>query len=149
MPEYFVSGGIKWAEGRHEDAARRRNRPMQEKGPMERSMKLAWQPVLTVLMLLLTTCFISPCSFAQTSPGDDLFKSKCAWCHGPDGAGKTGMGRALKMCDLGSADVQKQADSDLYRMIAKGKNKMPAFDGKLKKEQIAHLVKYVRELGKK
>jgi mono/diheme cytochrome c family protein len=121
---------------------------MEEKRPMEHSMKEGWKPVLATLMLL-ATCFISPLLFAQTSPGEDVFKAKCASCHGPDGAGKTTMGTMLKIRDLGSADVQKQTDADLNRIITKGKNKMPVFDGKLKKEQIEQLVGYVRELGKK
>lgn len=80
---------------------------------------------------------------------EKLYKTKCAMCHSADGAGKTTIGTALKIRDLRSEDVQKQTDADLSRTIAKGKNKMPAFDDKLKKEQIEQLVCYVRELGKK
>ncbi len=115
---------------------------------MKHSMKGEWQLVVATLMLL-AVCFTAPRSVAQASPGEDVFKSKCASCHGPDGAGKTVMGTALKIRDLRSEDVQKQTDADLNRIITKGKNKMPAFDGKLKKEQIEQLVSYVRELGKK
>jgi cytochrome c len=78
-----------------------------------------------------------------------VFQDKCTPCHGLDGAGKTTMGMMLKIPDLRSDDVQKQTDADLNRIITKGKNKMPAFDGKLKKEQIEKLVGYIRELGKK
>jgi cytochrome c6 len=99
--------------------------------------------------MLLLICFISQVSVAQTSPDENLFKSKCASCHGPDGAGKTAMGTALKIRDLRSDDVQKQTDAELNRIITKGKNKMPAYDGKLKKEQIEELVLYVRKLAKK
>ncbi len=115
---------------------------------MKHTMNLGWNLVLATLMLL-AVCFATPRSVAQTSPAEDLFKSKCAACHGPDGAGKTAMGTALKIRDLQSEDVQKQADADLNRIITKGKNKMPAFDGKLKKEQIEQLVAFTRELGKK
>jgi mono/diheme cytochrome c family protein len=115
---------------------------------MEHSMKEAWKPLLAA-MTLLAVSLISPISSAQTNPSQDLFKSKCAMCHGPDGAGKTVMGSALKIRDLRSDDVQKQTDADLNRIVTKGKNKMPAFDGKLKKEQIEQLVGYIRSLGKK
>jgi mono/diheme cytochrome c family protein len=81
--------------------------------------------------------------------GAALFKAKCAACHGPDGAATTTMGKMLKIRDLGSVDVQKQTDAELNQIITKGKNKMPAFDGKLKKEEIEQLVAYIRELGKK
>ena len=115
---------------------------------MKHSIVNGGSPILAALTLLVL-CLTPPFSLAQTSPGEDVFKAKCASCHGPDGAGKTAMGAALKIRDLGSADVQKQSDAELNQIIAKGKNKMPAFDGKLKKEQIEQLVGYIRELAKK
>ncbi len=84
--------------------------------------------------------------------GDDaapLFKQKCAMCHGADGKGDSSMGKTLKVRDLSSADVQKQSDADLTAIITKGKNKMPAYEGKLKPEEIKGLVAYVRSLAKK
>jgi mono/diheme cytochrome c family protein len=81
--------------------------------------------------------------------GESLFKGKCAMCHGPDGAGKTMMGEKLKIPDLHSADVQKKTDSDLKGIISKGKDKMPAYEGKLTKEQIDMVVVYIRDLAKK
>jgi len=58
------------------------------------------------------------------------------------------MGKNLKLKDLGSAEVQKQSDADLTATITKGKNKMPAYDGKLTKEQIGEVVKFIRTLKK-
>jgi mono/diheme cytochrome c family protein len=81
--------------------------------------------------------------------GESLFKTKCAMCHGPDGAGKTTMGQALKIPDLHSEDVQKLSDAELTQIVTKGKNKMPAYEGKLSKEQIAQLVGFVRDVAKK
>lgn len=81
--------------------------------------------------------------------GESLFKSKCAMCHGPDGAGKTMMGEKLKIPELHSAEVQKKTDADLKTLVAKGKDKMPAYDTKLSKEQIDKLVTYIRDLAKK
>lgn len=93
-------------------------------------------------------CLAGPPLRAQDT-GEALFKSKCAMCHGPDGAGKTKMGEMMKVPDLLSAEVQKQTDPELAQAITKGKNKMPAYEGKLTKDQIAKLVAYVREIGKK
>jgi len=70
-------------------------------------------------------------------------------CHGPDGKGEVPMGKKLNVPSLVSSDVQNQSDAQLTDAITKGKNKMPAYDGKLTKEQIGQLVAYVRELGKK
>lgn len=81
--------------------------------------------------------------------GADLYKRSCAGCHGPDGSGKTAMGRTFKMKDLKSDEVQKMHDSELSNIIAKGKGKMPAYGSKLKDEQIESLVKYIRTLAKK
>lgn len=78
--------------------------------------------------------------------GADLFKAKCAMCHGPDGKGQTTMGKNLNLKDLGSAEVQSQSDADLTNIITNGKGKMPKYDGKLTKEQIGDLVKYLRTL---
>ena len=79
----------------------------------------------------------------------NLFKSKCAMCHGPDGTGKTIMGEKLKIPDLHSADVQKKSDADLKTIITKGKNKMPAYETKLSKEQVDSLVTFIRDLANK
>ena len=87
-------------------------------------------------------------TWALADGGADTFKAKCAMCHGADGAGQTGMGKAMKLRDLGSADVQKQSDADLNGIITNGKNKMPAFTGKLTGDQITDVVKYIRTLKK-
>lgn len=86
---------------------------------------------------------------AGPNPGEAVYKTKCAVCHGPDGAGKTVMGGKLKARDLRSAEVQKETDAELAQIITKGKEKMPSYEGKLTKEQIGQLVSYIRELAKK
>jgi cytochrome c6 len=78
-----------------------------------------------------------------------LFKTKCAACHGPDGKGETPMGKANKLRDLGSADVQKQSAEELTGTITNGKNKMPAYGKSLKPDQIKDLVAYMRSFAKK
>ena len=87
-------------------------------------------------------------SLAQ-SAGETLFKTKCAMCHGPDGKGEVPMAKKLGVRNLGSAEVQSQSDAQITDIVSKGKSKMPAFDGKVTKEQIGQLVAYIRELGKK
>lgn len=83
---------------------------------------------------------------AQERPGE-LFKAKCAVCHGTDGDGNTAVGRGLKMRDLRSGQVQKQADSQLATILHCGKGKMPGYEGKLSDAQIAQLVSYLRSLA--
>ena len=81
--------------------------------------------------------------------GAALLKTKCAACHGPDGKGETAMGKANKLRDLGSPEVQKQSDTELATIIENGKGKMPAYSKSLKPEQVKDLVAYIRTLGKK
>jgi mono/diheme cytochrome c family protein len=69
-------------------------------------------------------------------------------CHGPDGKGETAMGKKFGLKDLGSADVQGKSDADLNGIITNGKDKMPAYKGKLTSEQIEEVVKFIRTLKK-
>ncbi|MBV8052950.1 MAG: cytochrome c [Acidobacteriaceae bacterium] len=104
-------------------------------------MKNACRAITGILAIAVV---FSTCAMAQG--GADLFKSKCAMCHGPDGKGETAMGKTLKLRDLGSAEVQGQSDADLTNIITNGKGKMPKYDGKLTGDQITDLVKYIRTL---
>lgn len=104
-------------------------------------MKNLMKAVLTVLTFTLV---FSASSLADG--GADTFKAKCAMCHGADGKGDTGMGKTLKVRDLGSADVQGQSDADLNGIITNGKGKMPKYDGKLTKDQVVDVVKYIRTM---
>jgi cytochrome c6 len=103
-----------------------------------------------VMPVLMSVFMLTACGslFAADSAAADLFKSKCAMCHGPDGGGKTMMGEKLKISDLRSEAVQKQSDADLNKTITQGKEKMPAYGSKLTPEQITQMVAYIRELGK-
>jgi cytochrome c6 len=105
-------------------------------------MKTVLRVSLAVLALALV---FSTYTFAD---GGADFKAKCAACHGATGAGDTTMGKNLKLKDLGSAEVQKQSDEELTTVIGKGKGKMPAYDGKLSKDQIGDVVKFIRTLKK-
>jgi mono/diheme cytochrome c family protein len=99
--------------------------------------------IAVAAMLLLPTTASADDAAAQ------LYKTKCAACHGPDGKGETPMGKANKLQDLASADVQKQSDADLATLITAGKNKMPAYGKSLSADQIKSLVGFVRGLAKK
>jgi len=105
--------------------------------------------LLSVMLVAGLVGFCPGTSAAQTAGGESVFKTKCAACHGPDGKGEVPMGKKLGARNLISPEVQSQSDGQLTDIVAKGKNKMPAYEGKLTKEQIGQLVAYIRELGKK
>jgi mono/diheme cytochrome c family protein len=90
---------------------------------------------------------LAPPLHGQDAAG--LYKAKCAACHGADGKGNSPMAKKLGVRDLASPDVQKQTDDELFAIIQKGKNKMPAYASSLKDAQIKDLVAYIRELAKK
>ena len=77
------------------------------------------------------------------------FKAKCAMCHGADGKGETPVGKKMGVHSFAAPEVQGASDADLSGIIEKGKNKMPAYAGKLSAAEIKGLVAYVKELGKK
>jgi cytochrome c6 len=74
------------------------------------------------------------------------YKSKCQVCHGPDGKGDTAMGKKLGIKDFHSPEVAKMSDTQMFEIIKKGKDKMPAYDGKLTDDQIKGLIKCIRSL---
>jgi len=100
--------------------------------------------IKAVLVVAAFALVFSTWSLADS--GGDVFKNKCAMCHGADGKGETAMGKTMKIRDLGSADVQAQSDADLTGIITNGKGKMPKYDGKLTKDQIGDVVKFIRTL---
>ena len=105
---------------------------------------ILWASLVVVLAI---TFAMSVSSFAADATAD-VFKSKCASCHGADGKGDTPAGKNMKVKDLASEDVQKQSDADLSGIIEKGKKPMPSYEGKLTKDQIDGLVKWIRTLKK-
>ncbi|HKV26310.1 MAG TPA: cytochrome c [Candidatus Acidoferrum sp.] len=110
----------------------------------------AWGISKTVLGLaVLGVLGLAVPSVRAQETGKSLFTAKCAMCHGADATGKTPMGQALKIPDLHSDAVQKLSDAELTEIVTKGKNKMPAYESKLSKEEIGKLVEFVREMGKK
>jgi mono/diheme cytochrome c family protein len=97
--------------------------------------------VYVLAFAVLCLMVVQPMS-AQS--GADLFKQKCAMCHGPDGKGQTTMGKNFGLRPLSSPEVQKQSDAQLKDIVLKGKGKMPA--QKVTDAQAGDLVKFVRSL---
>ncbi|HWR35248.1 MAG TPA: cytochrome c [Clostridia bacterium] len=100
------------------------------------AMKAAGCLTATILMSAMT----------MASAGEDIYKAKCAACHGADGAGA--MAKKMGGRDLNSPEVQKASDKELSALIETGKGKMPAYKGKLTDAQVSDLVKHIRTLKK-
>ncbi|MBI3649611.1 MAG: cytochrome c [Acidobacteria bacterium] len=78
--------------------------------------------------------------------GATTFKTKCAACHALDGSGTTAFGKANKLRDLRSEEVQSQSDEQLTQIIGKGKGKMPGYEKSLGGEEVKAQVAYLRTL---
>jgi len=100
----------------------------------------------TVITIILFTLSLAlPVMAADDAAA--LFQSKCAACHGKTGAADTPMGKSKNIKDLGSQDIQKLTDDEMFTFIATGK--AHGFKAKgLTDEQIKSLVTFIRTLKK-
>jgi mono/diheme cytochrome c family protein len=79
----------------------------------------------------------------------DLFRNNCARCHGADGRGDTPLGHTYNTPDFTDPEWWQKHSSitgvgSLVSIVSHGKGGMPAFDKKLTRTEIRHLVDYVR-----
>ena len=119
---------------------------------MKFSIKLAKRLTIAALVpvLALLIAFQSKSQASAAAPGDgaETFKTKCASCHGADGTGSTPAGKAMKLKDLGSAEVQGLSDDQLLEIISKGKGKMPGYEKSLGADKCKELVAHIRTFKK-
>ena len=83
---------------------------------------------------------------ASEADGPALYKAKCVACHGVDGRGETGVGKAMKLRDLGSAEVQAQSDAEFTQITGNGKGKMPGYHKSIGADGVQALVAYIRTM---
>jgi mono/diheme cytochrome c family protein len=100
-----------------------------------------------VLAFVAGSFLLAAPAFGQNDAS--LFKSRCAGCHGPDGAGNTSIGKSMHLHSFASPEVQNKSDKELAGIITAGKGAMPSYKDKLSEAQIKDLVGYIRKLAKK
>jgi mono/diheme cytochrome c family protein len=116
------------------------------------SHSLIWSS--TILMglvaagMLLLTSIVRANPDPGTTASRATFRTKCAMCHGPDGAGSE-VGKSMNVPDLRSQAVQKLTDAELAQAISNGKGGMPPFKNSLSADQVHGLVTYIRSLHQK
>jgi mono/diheme cytochrome c family protein len=96
---------------------------------------------ISLALLSTTLCGLAATAQAAPKPAD-IFKQKCAICHGPDGKAQTVMAKNLGASDLTSPKVQSVSDAEIKAALEKGKGKMPP--PKLDPAAVEAMVKYVR-----
>jgi mono/diheme cytochrome c family protein len=97
-------------------------------------------------VILLAASFAVP-AFSQAS-GAANYKAKCAMCHGADGLATSTMAKNMKIESFKAPAMVKATDAQLFAATKNGKNKMPAYAGKLTDAQIKDVVAYIRTLQK-
>lgn len=96
-----------------------------------------------LISMLALTLVLSMALPAVAEDAAALYKTKCQACHGPDGNG-TKVGKTMGAKPFST--VADRPDKDLIEITTNGKEKMPAYKGKLTEEQIKGLVAYVKTL---
>jgi mono/diheme cytochrome c family protein len=96
--------------------------------------------------VILLAAFIAVPVFAQ-APGD-LYKAKCAMCHGADGLAATPMGKNMKILSFKDPKMISASNAQFFASTKEGKGKMPAYKGKLTDQQIKDVIAYIRTLQK-
>ena len=105
--------------------------------------------VLRLIPAGILACLMLTAPMQAQTDAAKIFKANCELCHGPDGSGNTGPGKAFHAQDLRSNETQKQSDAALTEVITKGRGKMPAFGAKIKSDDITKLTAYIRTLAAK
>lgn len=102
------------------------------------------------ILLFLAASLLSSTTMPSVAQAEmdtaKIYKANCELCHGADGSGDTGPGKAFHAKDLRSDEVRNQSDAALSEVITKGKGKMPAFGAKIKPADIQKLIAYIRSL---
>ncbi|MEK6777531.1 MAG: cytochrome c [bacterium] len=82
--------------------------------------------------------------------GRELFKQKCAPCHGESAKGNGRLAETLapRPSDLTSDMASMHPDGDLFYKISKGRGAMPAWESVFSEEDRWNLVNFIRFLGK-
>lgn len=87
--------------------------------------------------------------------GVEIHKEQCVYCHGEEGKGNGPASKLLKVKPADWTDPERMSDvsdDDLFQVIKKGgeavgrSNLMPAFGAKLKDDQIADLIAFIKSL---
>ena len=81
-----------------------------------------------------------------------IYNFDCALCHGANGNGKTDLAKDMQLTLTDFTDPKTfdgKTDDQLFDLIRKGKDKMPAEDAsRAKPDEIKALVQYIRTFSK-
>ena len=99
--------------------------------------------VMLVITIAVALFMLIP-NLSWADDGASVYKTKCAACHGADGAGKP----AAKIPSISGDDAKKLSDADLSKAVTE-KPKHAGIAKSLTPDQVRMVVSYIRELQKK
>ncbi|MGC2185202.1 MAG: cytochrome c [Terriglobales bacterium] len=114
-----------------------------------RKQRLVNACALVAGLVIVITMVSSLAAGQGSTAGADVYKAKCATCHGQDGSGNTPVGKSLQVADLRSAAVQSKSDAELIHSVTEGKGNMPGFKGNITDDEIHAAVTFVRTFAGK
>ena len=89
---------------------------------------------------------------ASAARAKEIYNFDCAICHGANGNGKTDIATSMQMTMSDFSDpktLEGKTDDQLFDVIRKGKDKMPAEDAaRAKNDEIKGIIQYIRGLSK-
>jgi mono/diheme cytochrome c family protein len=80
---------------------------------------------------------------AQAADHAELFRARCAGCHGSDGKGRTAVGALLKAPDLTATRLDAEG---IAKVVKDGRGRMKAMGGRLSEADASALADYVKAL---
>lgn len=100
--------------------------------------------LISVLTLAIVTPGLGLAAAAQKPDGKALYEKKCVMCHGKNGVAKT---MAKGSANLNDPEWQTaNSADDIVKVVAAGKNKMPAYEDRLAPPEIRAIADYVKTL---
>lgn len=97
---------------------------------------------IRVAAVILLAASVAGIAFAQER-GADVFKAKCAMCHGADGLANTPVAKSMKIRSFRSPEMMKASDADIIAFTTKAYKDKGMTDA-----QIRDVVAYIRKLEK-
>lgn len=79
------------------------------------------------------------------SNGEQLYKAKCAMCHGQDGLATTPVAKMMNVPSFRSPAAMKTTEAEMTAITTNGKGRMPSYQGKLTDAQVRQVVAYIRQ----
>jgi len=79
------------------------------------------------------------------SPGEAIYKAKCAMCHGATGTPSAGMAKSMGIKPVSDPAIQNLTVAQMIAAVKNGKGKMKPVTG-LTDEQIRAVVMFYRSL---